>query len=318
MKSVFGETNEYVNTYQKKWETRSSIRTRPRKLIDFTQEGYFFPEDKQPLLLIKEVHELGERTKKEILLKSFYKYLHDIVTLEIKLINSACTKIQYHDLPVHYDDSTKLSTYTILIDEYYHVYIAKDMIFQLENINPKLQTYEYPTSDASNAVTTIKSLLDEKFHDIFEIIAVCIFETTLVRELVEFFQSSSVHPSIKHYVNDHMNDESRHFGFFFDLLCETWEKLDDEYRTAIGSTLADFMTLYLSIESEKHFNTILLGELINDVGLAEKMNNELYKGFIITQDVPIVKNVLSVLRRSKILDHPSVLDGFSKIGLKLN
>ena len=153
------------------------------------------------------------------MLQSFLKYLNDIVNLEIKLINSVCNIILYHELPVSYSKEIKLNTYTVIIDEYYHVYMATDMMFQINQHFLKLKKFTYPVSDAYNAVASIKSLLDQKYHDVFEILSVCIFETTLVRELVEFFNSENVHPSIKYYVNDHMNDESRHYGFFYDLLC---------------------------------------------------------------------------------------------------
>ena len=119
------------NKYQEVWESRASIRTRPRKVIDFDKRGYFFPEDKQPILLDEAVQKLGDEIKERILIESFYKYLHDIVNLEIELINQACMKLIYKDLPVLYTDVMKLNAYTILIDEFYHVYIAKDMIAQL-------------------------------------------------------------------------------------------------------------------------------------------------------------------------------------------
>jgi len=37
----------YHTKYQEIWELRSSIRTRPRKIIDFNHSGFFFPEEKQ-------------------------------------------------------------------------------------------------------------------------------------------------------------------------------------------------------------------------------------------------------------------------------
>lgn len=226
----------YTNKYQEKWESRGSIRTRPRKVINFSQEGYFFPIDKQILFLSQEVVNLGEKVKEKILLQSFYKYLNDIINLEIRLINLACNKLIYNNMVISYSEETKLNAHTIIIDEYYHVYIAKDMILQLKQYFPNLETFNYPISDSYNSVELIKNQLDVKYHDIFEILAVCIFETTLVRELVEFFNSENVHPSIKCYVNDHMNDEARHYGFFFDLLEFTWKKLADDIKEILANT----------------------------------------------------------------------------------
>ena len=94
----FSMSDDFNIKYREKWESRSSIRTRPRKCIDFNQDGYFFPEDKQPLLLNQEVINLGEKAKEEILLQSFFKYLSDIINLEVKLISSVCGKILYSSL----------------------------------------------------------------------------------------------------------------------------------------------------------------------------------------------------------------------------
>ena len=300
------------NKYQSRWESRGSVRTRPRKVIDFSKSGYFFPEDKQPLLLNKRVQGLGEEVKERILLESFYKYLHDIVNLEIKLITSACDKIIYGDLVVDYTDIMKLNAYTIIIDEYYHVYIAKDMIFQLDG-HFNLGKVEYPVSDAYKAVAEIKGRLDVKYHDIFEIVAVCIFETTLVRELVEFFNSENVHPSIKYYVNDHMNDEGRHYGYFYELLCYTWEKVPEDYREAIGTEFGDFVKLYLNIESEKEFNGKLFGSILGDIKDSKKIVDDLYRGFEINPDIPIVKNVINVLKASGLLSDEHIKGSFKKM-----
>jgi NADH-quinone oxidoreductase subunit L len=63
---------ESSKRYLEKWESRSSIRSRPKKYIDFNQEGYFFPEDKQPLLLNQDIINMGQKIKEEILLAAFH------------------------------------------------------------------------------------------------------------------------------------------------------------------------------------------------------------------------------------------------------
>jgi hypothetical protein len=315
MKSLKNIT--YGNLYQEKWETRSSVRTRPRKVIDFNQNGYFFPENKQPLLLNEEVINLGERVKEKILLLSFYKYLNDIVNLEIELISSVCNRIIYRDLIVKYTDLIKLNACTVIIDEYYHMYLAQDIVLQLKQQFTNLQESNPHSSDASNAVKLIKNQLDKKYHDVFEIIAVCIFETTVVRELVEFFNNDKVHPSIRYYVNDHMNDEAKHYGFFYDLLYYTWQSLSYEYKENIGRHLANFTKLYLNVESEKSFNFDILVSLFKDQGKAETIINDLYKGFDITPEIPIVKNVLNVLQKTGMLDDTNIRLGFKNIGWSL-
>ncbi|WP_277670074.1 diiron oxygenase [Saccharomonospora viridis] len=303
--------------YVARWEERGSIRTRPRKTIDFEQTGYFFPADRQPLLLDESVAALGEHIKERILIQSFFKYLHDIVNLEIKEIVSACTKLLYSDLPVEIGPELKLNTYSVIIDEYYHVYIAQDLILQLREHYPDLGHFEFPTSDSQRAVTEIKARLEPRYHDVFEILANCCFETTLVRELVEFFDSKDVHPSIRYYVKDHMNDESRHYAFFLDLMKHLWARMPEDYREAIGSRLGEFVKLYLSLESEKEFNVQLLESVLGDRDRAERSITRLYSGFDVTPDLPIAQNVLRAFGKAGLLEHPAVRSSFRKIGWEI-
>ncbi|MBP2478402.1 hypothetical protein JOF53_007274 [Crossiella equi] len=301
--------------YVARWEARGSVRTRPRKTIDFGLTGHFFPADRQPLLLAPEVAGLDGEVRERILIQSFFKYLHDIVNLEIKEIVSACTKVLDGTLPVPLSDELKLNCYSIVIDEYYHVYIAQDLILQLRKRYPDLGHFDFPVSDSMRAVAEIKARLDARYHDVFEVLANCIFETTLVRELVEFFNAEDVHPSIRYYVNDHMNDESRHYAFFLDLMKHVWAELPEDYREAIGSRLGEFVKLYLTVESEKQFNVALMTEVLGgDAARAEASVARLYEGFDVTADLPIAQNVLRAFGKAGLLDHAAVRSSFRKIG----
>jgi hypothetical protein len=300
--------------YVARWERRSSVRTRPRKTIDFSETGYFFPAERQPLLLDNTVAALPREAREKILVQSLFKYLNDIVNLEIREIVSACTKILYANLPVRLSDEMRLNATTVIIDEYYHVYIAQDLILQLRKHYPDLGEFDFPVSDSRRAVSEIKNRLDSKYHDVFEILANCCFETTLVRELVEFFNAEDVHPSIKYYVNDHMNDESRHYAYFLDLMTYLWAELPEDYREAIGSKMGEFVKLYLAVESEKQFNAQVLTKVLSARQRAEAVISTLYEGFDVTSDLPIVKNVLRAFGKAGLLDHPAVRCSFRRIG----
>ncbi|MFN8769349.1 MAG: ferritin-like domain-containing protein [Neisseriaceae bacterium] len=299
-----------MQNYQELWENRSSIRTRPRKEIDFNQNGLFFPPEKQLLLLLPEINTLGENAKNEILLLSLYKYLNDIVNLETKLIVEACNYIINDNSLVKYPQETKLNAYTIIIDEYYHVYIAQDMLNQLNSKFPTIPKLKLPDSDANEAVLYMKTKIQPQYVKVFEIIAVCIFETTVVRELVEFFKDPQVHPSIRHYVNDHMNDEAKHYNFFYDLLIYTWSSLPNDCKENLGTYLATFVKLYLRTESDKNYNISILENIFKDEIKAKKIVEKIYKGFDISIDMPIVRNVLTVLKKANILNYPAVKQGF--------
>lgn len=309
-------TSFCLNKYQEKWETRSSIRTRPRKLIDFQLSGDFYPRHKQLLFILPEVYSLDETQKSEILIKTFYKYLSDIIDLEVNWICLACDKIIRGNLMVPYSEAFKMNAYTIIMDEYYHMYMAYDMILQLKEQFPDINFQTFSTfSDSHHAIITIKNKLNKKYWDMFEILVVSIFETTLVRELVEYFQGPDIHPSIQYYVNDHMNDESKHYSFFFEILCYTWENLTDDYKENIGKYLAEFIHLYLNINGEKAYNFHLLSSILHSEEKAAKRIDSLYKNFCISPELPLVKNVLMVLQKSKILESNYVKSGFQALQL---
>ncbi len=75
--------NAPTNKYQDKWESRSSIRTRPRKFIDFSLTGNFFPHDKQVILLLPEIKSLGEKVTQDILVHAMFDFLNNSQTFKL-------------------------------------------------------------------------------------------------------------------------------------------------------------------------------------------------------------------------------------------
>lgn len=302
------------NLYQNKWESRSSIRTRPRKLINFEQSGYFFPVARQPLFTLQEISEASEEIKSTILLWSLVKYLFDIVRVEINSVCLSCHKILENNAGIIFNEIDKLNAYTVIIDEYYHVYTAQDLINQLQAKYLELRSFDNVFSDSQNAILVIKNKLDIKYHDAFDIIAGCLFETTLVQDLIQYFNSPDIHPSIKYYINDHINDESRHQGYFSEILCYTWGSLDKEYRQNIGKHLPEFIKLYLNIDSEKNFNKYLLEKIGFSTSETNNMIRKLYQGFVVSSDLPVMKQMLSVVQKAGILVDKNIKAFFNEEG----
>jgi hypothetical protein len=178
-----------------------------------------------------------------------------------------------------------------------------------------MQKRDYPVSDSYKAIVAVKQKLAPKYWDIFEILAISIFETPLVKELIEYFNTPGLHPSIRHYINDHMNDESRHYGYFHKLLAYTWANMPADYQEQIGGVLAEFIVLYLNITSEKEFNLELLNELMPGNQQIIASINNLYQGFNLSAEIPIVKNVINVMEQVGILGHYGVKKSFLEFKL---
>ncbi len=306
-----------MNQYRDVWEYKSSLRSRPRKTVDFKQKGHFFPPAKQVLLLLPEVACLGTQMEEKLLLLTLRKYLNDIVDLEVHSIHRACMNI-IHEQVIPYSQEARLNAYTIILDEYYHAYNAADLLAQLNDAYAELPKFSSITSDSEHALITIRNKLPEKYQAVFEIIAVSIFETTLIRELVATFQDEALHPCIRAYARDHMNDEARHHHFFYDILSYTWQNMPDEYIEAIGPYLGEFIQLYLNVEHEKAFNFQLLSWAIKDPTKCQILLDELYRGFTVSDEIPIVKNVMRVLKETCLLTDETVQAGFKSAQLQLN
>ena len=82
-----------------------------------------------------------------------------------------------------------------------------------------------------------------------------------------------------------------------------------EYKDAIGSCIGDFIKLYLSVLSEQEFNKSLLASIIQDVEKSNILVDGLYSGFDIVSDIPIVKNVISVIAKAGLLENNNVKSG---------
>jgi hypothetical protein len=312
IKALKNENHKMDNAYQKRWESKSALRTTPRKPIDFNISGDFFPQEKQVLFLLPEISCLAEEKKKEILTLSFYNYLQEIIHLESRWVCSACNKIINASLEITFDDEMKLNALTIMMDEYYHLYIAYDYMQQLKNQYTNISQFNLFFSDSTHAMLTIKERLDEPYKDIFEIIAVCIFETTLIKDLMDFFDTPDIHPAVTHYIKDHMSDEARHHVYFIGLIEFVWSSIPEDYRHHIGYHLGDFVTLYLSIEGQKRFNKQILSWVLGENEQSLELIEKIYLGFEITPETPLVKNVMAMLEKTNVLAHDTVQYSFRK------
>ncbi|NBT86518.1 MAG: hypothetical protein EBT45_08530, partial [Alphaproteobacteria bacterium] len=220
-------------------------------------------------------------------------------------------------LVVKFPPTLKLNTLLVMVDEYYHVYVANDLKMQLEKHYPELKAQFYPSSDAYTALTEVRNQLEEKYQDVFQLIAVSIFETTLVKELTDLFNAKNIHCSIREYINGHINDEAKHHNFFFDLLCFTWQNLDKDFQDVIGGKLVDFLLRYFGVASWREFNYCLLLKLTNDPILSEEIIKDLFDNFEVTPEIPIVRNVIKTLTKAGISDNEFFKKSLTAIGWEL-
>jgi hypothetical protein len=112
---------------------------------------------------------------------------------------------------------------------------------------------------------------------------------------------------------DHMVDEGRHSGIFSLILRELWPALDDRAKCLIGDILPRFLINYLNPDLDIAYNRKILKALAFSTEEIDLILSETHPP-IPTQNLkhvnPVMKNILFIIERNGILDHPPTKEAF--------
>lgn len=284
------------------WEKRSTVRNRDHIVFDPSYSGYCFPPSHQPLTTHPAVVQRGERALEYLLLQSLYKYSHDIATIETRVVNQAILDTVSGQLLLNFTDAQKLSLYTIMVDESYHAYVAFDAMSQLQE-----STHIFPVNfprkiEIEKALEWSYQKLPIEHHSLFRLVAVCLAENTLTKEIIEMSCTTNTHPFFQRLIEDHLADESRHCGIFFNILSHVWKGIDPATKKIIALVLPGFLEKYLSFSTEIDFNKNVLAEMGFSEEDVKMILDETYMGFQLTKQHPKLKNILAILDKAGIFD----------------
>ncbi|HEX4045358.1 MAG TPA: diiron oxygenase, partial [Gammaproteobacteria bacterium] len=228
------------------WDRFSSIRSRPRRHISMEINENYFPISRQPLCVHPIITALGEETMHFILTQSAYKFMYEIAMLETEMVNTAACRVANNRLPFDFPEAVRHDALTVIVDEAYHAFVAIDFMQQIEKktgIKPIQMPHESPNSSAINLAC---ANLPENLHDSFQLIAVCISEHTLTKELISVGEEGKALKSFSAIMADHVLDEGRHAMIFSDILAMFWQSFDKSTKEIIGSALPLFIKEYLN------------------------------------------------------------------------
>ncbi|WP_298774565.1 diiron oxygenase [uncultured Shewanella sp.] len=297
------------STLQEKWERRATVRSKPRIVYDKTANGYYYPISKAPLAIHPDVSSQGREAIEFLLVQSLYKYSNDIAFIETRVVNDIILKAISDNIDgIIFNDEQKIILYTIMVDEAYHAYVAFDSILQIKaetGIEP-LPLSE--TIEIELAIKTIKNKMDSQYHSAFQFICVCLAENTLTKDMIVMADKNETHPYFQKIIQDHLADEARHSGVFYNLLSYTWNNLSEDYKKNIGKVLAEFIELYLNLKVQIEFDKQVLKSIGLTIEKAEKALEDTYGAFKLTKHHPMLKNILRVLDKTKVLDGYSYLE----------
>lgn len=288
----------FSQRYQERWDRASTVRSRPRRRPSGAAgEGDFFPCVRQPLAIHPDVADLGETARTFALVQSAYKYMNDVALTETEVINRTAIRIANGRVAAALSDEVRQIALTVVVDEAYHALVARDFITAVRQSTGIQPLPLPPETELSLAIEALHGELDPALHDDFDVVAICIAENTLTREIVELSRDSELATPFLEALQDHLADEAMHAAFFQRVLATHWQALSDERRAALAAVLPAFVAHYLNVEIQRGFDASILRAL----GLAEpqvlQIVEDLHGGFRLTPRHPMLASILAMFER---------------------
>jgi hypothetical protein len=311
------DSNYYANL--KVWDRRSSIRSRPRRILEESEKNQlFFPIARQPLVIHPLVQKLGKDVAHYILIQTVYKFMFDIAILETEVVNTGALMVANDQLSMGFPPGLRHDALSIIIDEAYHAYVAIDYMDQVTQVTG-IKPIEIPKRTAViDALKFIKVNLDQRLIPLFELIAVCIGEHVLTKDLISIGKDKEVGQFFQDIMADHVLDEGRHATIFAYILDFLWKRLSDGDRDVLGPLLPIFMREYLRPDIQKAYDEkILISLRMNEDEIDRVMKDTYFNSCTIglNNNNPVIINLITLLQRCHVLDHEKTKTAFKNYNL---
>ena len=95
-----------------------------------------------------------------------------------------------------------------------------------------------------------------------------------------------------------------------------WNNLDENSKNAIGQVFGLFLKAYLSFNSEINTNKLILSNYYSTEKIDTIVDN-LYSGFVLSQELPLVKNVVDVIKRIGMDKNQYFMNSLNEIGINI-
>jgi hypothetical protein len=311
--------SDYQSFYPK-WDKFASIRDRPRRLLSDCKDrgGYFYPVERQPLAIHPLVVAKGDDVVRQLLIHSAYKFMLDIAYVEVELINNTALKVYNGSIGYAFPENVRNDMLAIIVDEAYHAYVALDWVKQIREETRVEPFYETKEVELGYYMKKYLKKLSASDQHVFELIAICIGENTLTKELFSMTKQPNLNPFFHQIMADHMIDEGRHSSLFRLILRKTWSEISEEQRLSIGEILPDFILDYTSDELHNNFNIGLLKHLgfsSNEIEGVINDTRSLYSGAASIKRNPVIKNIVDMLNLLGVFEHQETRRKFEERNL---
>ena len=293
-------------SFVESWESRATIRTRPRRLVE-DDHRLIYPLSRQPLVLSTVFLRECPHLRDFALVQSLYKFINDVVIFETEIVDRTARAIAKNRFAVRFPFACRYDAMTVVVDEDYHALVAMDFMQQTVELTG-IEPIALPTEiELSRAIPAVLALVPEHLRDALELICVGIAENTLTNDVAAFARDDSVKPSIKGLMADHLLDEGRHSSFWAALTRIYWSQAPEVDRQHLAQALPVFIRHYLTNDLQKDFDLHLIAALEVPEHVAAALRTEVAgMSYPINHQHPLLGNILRFFRTSSLLDTPCV------------
>ncbi len=288
------------------WESRATIRTRPRRLLEDDQR-LIYPLSRQPLVLSETFLRECPQQRDFALVQTLYKFINDVVIFETEIVDKTARSIAKNRFAVAFPFACRYDAMTVVVDEDYHALVAMDFMQQTVALTG-VEPIQLPDEiELSRAIPAAVALAPQHLRSAVELICVAIAENTVTGDVAAFARDDSVKPSIKGLMADHLLDEGRHSSFWARMVRIYWHTASDTDRETIAQILPVFIGHYLTNDIQKSFDLRLIDALPVSETTRYSLREEIAGlAFPINRHHPLVGNIVRFFHNSSLLDTPCV------------
>ncbi|GLH45057.1 aminobenzoate oxygenase [Pseudomonas moraviensis] len=293
-------------SFAEAWESRATIRSRPRRLLEDDQR-LIYPLSRQPLVLSETFLRECPQQRDFALVQTLYKFINDVVIFETEIVDKTARSIAKNRFAVAFPFACRYDAMTVVVDEDYHALVAMDFMQQTVALTG-IEPIQLPDEiELSRAIPAAVALAPEYLRSAVELICVAIAENTVTGDVAAFARDDSVKPSIKGLMADHLLDEGRHSSFWARMVRIYWHTASDTDRETIAQILPVFIGHYLTNDIQKSFDLRLIDALPVSETTRYSLREEIAGlAFPINRHHPLVGNIVRFFHNSSLLDTPCV------------
>ena len=151
------------------WESRATIRTRPRRQVEDDQR-LIYPLSRQPLVLSETFMRECPQQRDFALTQSLYKFINDVVIFETEIVDRTARRIAKDRFAIRFPFACRYDAMTVVVDEDYHALVAMDFMQQtiaLTGVEPMALPEEI---ELSRAIPAALALAPAHLRDALELI----------------------------------------------------------------------------------------------------------------------------------------------------